>query len=68
MKKMIFYVTNTIICSFFLNVRLLFLLFGDVTKLSDSKLTIVNVLTAVIATVMLVSIVLSYKESKKNDQ
>lgn len=68
MKKMMFYITNTIICAIFLNIRLAFLLFGDVSKLGDGMLTIVNVLTAVVATIMLVNIFLSYKESKKDNQ
>lgn len=65
MKKMIFYVTNTIICAIFLNIRLAFLLFGDVSNLGGSLLTVVNILTAVIATIMLINIFLSYKETKK---
>lgn len=64
MKKMVFYVTNTIICAIFLNIRLAFLLFGDVSKLDGGMLVIINILTAVIATIMLVNILLSYRESK----
>lgn len=68
MKKMLFYVTNTIICALYLNIRFLFLLFGDASKLESGRLTTVNVITAVIGTIMLINIVLSYIECKKKDE
>lgn len=68
MKKMLFYVTNTIICALYLNIRFLFLLFGDASKLESGRLTTINVITAVIGTIMLINIVLSYIECKKKDE
>jgi hypothetical protein len=68
MKKMLFYVTNTIICALYLNIRFLFLLFGDASKLESGRLTLINVITAVIGTIMLINIVLSYIECKKKDE
>lgn len=68
MKKMLFYVTNTIICALCLNIRFLFLLFGDASKLESGRLTTINVITAVIGTIMLINIVLSYIECKKKDE
>ena len=65
MKKMLFYLTNTIICALFLNIRLAFFLFGDVSKLASGRITMINVLTAVIGTIMLLNIYLAYKEAKK---
>lgn len=68
MKKMLFYVTNTIICALYLNIRFLFLLFGDASKLESGRLTLINVITAVIGTIMLINIVLSFIECKKKDE
>ena len=68
MKKMLFNVTNTIICALCLNIRFLFLLFGDASKLESGRLTTVNVITAVIGTIMLINIVLSYIECKMKDE
>lgn len=68
MKKMLFYVTNTIICALYLNIRFLFLLFGDASKLESGRLTLINVITAVMGTIMLINIVLSYIECKKKDE
>ena len=68
MKKMLFYITNTVLCALFLNIRLAFLLFGDISALNQKTVTIVNVLTAIISTIMIISIILSYKESKKEDK
>ena len=68
MKKMLFYVTNTIICALYLHIRFLFLLFGDASKLESGRLTLINVITAVIGTIMLINIVLSYIECKKKDE
>ena len=69
MKKMMFYTTIALICSFFLNIRLAFYMFGDDTKLADGPaLIIVNILTAIIGTVMLASIVFAFLESRKNDE
>lgn len=65
MKKMLFYLTNTIICALFLNIRLAFFLFGDASKLAGGSLTMINVLTAIIGTVMLLNIYLGYREAKK---
>lgn len=67
MKKMLFYVTNTFICAIFLNIRLAFLLFGNADAVSDKHMTLVNVLTAVVGTIMLINIVLSYKEATKKE-
>lgn len=49
----LFYLTNTIICALFLNIRLAFFLFGDASKLAGGSITMINVLTAIIGTVML---------------
>lgn len=68
MKKMLFYVTNTVICALYLNIRFLFLLFGDASKLESGKLILVNVITAVIGTIMFINIVLSFIECKKKDE
>ena len=68
MKKMLFYVTNTIICALYLNIRFLFLLFGDASKLESGRLTLINVITAVMGTIMLINIVLSFIECKKKDE
>ena len=68
MKKMLFYVSNTIICALYLNIRFLFLLFGDASKLESGRLTLINVITAVMGTIMLINIVLSFIECKKKDE
>ena len=65
MKKMLFYLTNIIICALFLNIRLAFFLFGDGSNLASGILPMINVLTAVIGTIMLLNIYLAYREAKK---
>ena len=67
MKKILFHITNTLICALFMNIRLAFLLFGDVANVSAKNMTLINILTAVIGTIMLVSIVLTYREAKKKE-
>ena len=67
MKKMLFYISNTCICAIFLNIRLAFLLFGNPEAVSEKNMTIINVLTVVVSTIMLVNIVLSYKEASKKE-
>ena len=59
---------NTLICALFMNVRLAFFLFGDASKLSGGTLTLVNILTAVFGTYMLVSIYFSFREAMKKDK
>ena len=59
LKKMIFHTTNTIICALFLNIRLAFLLFGDISALDQKTAIIVNVLTAIISTIMIISIIIA---------
>ena len=68
MKKLLFYLTNTFISATFMNIRLVFFLFGDASKLSNGTLTMINILTAVFGTYMLVCIYLSYREAVKKDK
>ena len=44
------------------------MLFGDASKLESGRLTLINVITAVIGTIMLINIVLSFIECKKKDE
>lgn len=66
MKKMLFYVSNSIICSIFLTIRWLFdLIVIDKDYILDSDLNKINIITFILITALLLNIILGYFESKK---
>lgn len=63
---MLFYVSNSIICSIFLAIRLLFDLFViDKDYILDSDLNKINIITFILIIALLLNIILGYFESKK---
>lgn len=63
---MLFYVSNSIICSIFLTIRWLFdLIVIDKDYILDSDLNKINIITFILITALLLNIILGYFESKK---
>lgn len=63
---MLFYVSNSIICSIFLAIRNLFDLFViDKDYILDSDLNKINIITFILIIALLLNIILGYFESKK---
>lgn len=66
MKKIIFYATNSIVCSIFLAVRFSFSLFVvDKEYILDSDMAKINIFTFLLIIILLINIVMSYIEAKK---
>lgn len=66
MKKFIFYITNSIICSVFLAIRFAFSLFvADREYLTDSTSGWLTIFTFILVIGLLVNIYFAYLESKQ---
>jgi len=65
-KKLVFYISNTLICSIFLVIRFIHFLFeGDNSSLTSTQHNLVIFITVVLILLLLLNIYLSFCESNK---